>query len=79
MMTDKEICGCCEKTTARTEEELIRMLDGFAESDTGRLKVLMDDNLTEGLVQKQYHHGRCDVCSPWATGQPIGAEIEPEE
>ena len=40
-----------------TEEELIRMLDGFAESDTGR----------------------CDVCSPWATGQPIGAEIEPEE
>ena len=29
-----------------TEEELIRMLDGFAESDTGRLKVLMDDNLT---------------------------------
>lgn len=62
-----------------TEEELIRMLDRFAESDTGRLKVLMDDNLTEGQVQKQYHHGRCDVCSPWATGQPIGAEIEPEE
>lgn len=24
-----------------TEEELIRMLDGFAESDTGRLKVLI--------------------------------------
>ena len=33
----------------------------------GRLKV----NVVEGqgeLVSRQYHHGRCDVGSPWACG-----------
>ena len=42
---------------------------GSGEQDVegGRLKV----NVVEGqgeLVSRQYHHGRCDVGSPWACG-----------
>jgi len=77
-MTDWETF-CFRRTGMITEDEIIKMLDGFAQSDTSRLKVLMDENMENDQVKKQYHHGRCDVCSPWATGQPIGAEIEPEE
>jgi hypothetical protein len=48
-------------------ETLVALLDGFARTEGGRLKV----NVVEGqgeLVSRQYHHGRCDVGSPWACG-----------
>ena len=50
-------------------DELVSMLDGFAESETGRLKVKITDEEIEGGVKKEYHHGRCDINSPWACGQ----------
>lgn len=49
-------------------DELVAMLDGFAESETGRLKVKITDEEIEGGVKKEYHHGRCDINSPWACG-----------
>ena len=48
-------------------ETLVALLDGFARTEGGRLKV----NVVEGQgerVSRQYHHGRCDVGSPWACG-----------
>lgn len=49
-------------------DELVSMLDGFAKSETGRLKVKITDEEIEGGVKKEYHHGRCDINSPWACG-----------
>ena len=49
-------------------ENLIADLDSFASSDTSRLKVNFSDDLSEGSKQTEYHHGRCDIGSPWARG-----------
>lgn len=49
-------------------EALIAMIDEYNESGGSRLKI----NVVEGegaIVDKKYHHGRCDVGSPWAAGQ----------
>lgn len=66
-----------EKTEVSVED-LVRMLDGFAKSDESRLTLHMDDELEAGKRVKEYHHGRCDVNSPWACGAHIGAEIDDE-
>jgi len=55
-VTDKEI------------EDIVGMLDGFIKDDVSRFKISADDNLDEGKINKTYHHGRCDVGSPWARG-----------
>ncbi len=49
-------------------EQVIAMLDGFASSDASRLKIDVSDEYAQGEVKKQYHHGRCDIGSPWARG-----------
>ena len=49
-------------------EQIIAMLDGFAASEASRLKVEVSDECAEGEVKHSYHHGRCDVGSPWARG-----------
>jgi len=52
----------------RDIEALIAILDGYNEAGGSRLKV----NVIEGegtIVDRKYHHGRCDVGSPWAAGQ----------
>lgn len=49
-------------------EALIVMIDEYNESGGSRLKV----NVVEGegaIVDRKYHHGRCDIGSPWAAGQ----------
>ena len=49
-------------------EKVIAMLDGFAASDASRLKIDVSDEVRQGEVKRQYHHGRCDIGSPWARG-----------
>ncbi|MDE6662078.1 MAG: hypothetical protein K2K46_01920 [Lachnospiraceae bacterium] len=49
-------------------EQVIAMLDGFASSDASRLKIDVSDEYAQGEVKRQYHHGRCDIGSPWARG-----------
>ena len=49
-------------------EQVVAMLDGFAASDAARLKIETSDAYASGEVRKQYHHGRCDIGSPWARG-----------
>ena len=48
-------------------EELIALLDGCVQAGDSRIKL----NVVEGqgeVVSRQYHHGRCDINSPWACG-----------
>lgn len=49
-------------------EEIIKVLDEKTLSGTSRIKVEVDEKLSKGTVKEQYHHGRCDVGSPWAKG-----------
>ena len=49
-------------------EDIINMLDSKTEGGVSRIKVNMSDDQQEGTVSTQYHHGRCDVGSPWAKG-----------
>ena len=49
-------------------DELINMIDGKMDSGVSRLKVGFSEELESGEKKEAYHHGRCDVGSPWATG-----------
>lgn len=56
---------------ARKEQEIdaiINMLDSKTENGVSRIKINVSDEQQEGTVDTQYHHGRCDVGSPWAKG-----------
>lgn len=49
-------------------DALIAILDGFVEAEESRMKI----QVTEGdgqVMDRKYHHGRCDVGSPWAQGK----------
>lgn len=57
-------------------DEVIRMLDSMAESGVSRIKVETSAAVEEGKAKKAYHHGRCDVGSPFATGKLFDLEEE---
>lgn len=49
-------------------DALIALLDQYSESGGSRMKL----NVVEGegeVIERKYHHGRCDIGSPWALGQ----------
>ena len=58
----------------RMQEDInavIAFLDGYTRAGDSRIKV----NVVEGqgetqgeVISREYHHGRCDVGSPWACG-----------
>lgn len=50
-------------------DEVVRMLDSMVGAEIGRIKVETSKELEEGTASKAYHHGRCDVGSPFATGK----------
>lgn len=48
-------------------DKIVALLDGRTQAGESRIKV----NVVEGrgeVLSRQYHHGRCDVGSPWACG-----------
>lgn len=49
-------------------EDIIELLDGKCESGVSRIKVTVTEDRVPGGISEQYHRGRCDVGSPWATG-----------
>lgn len=59
-------------------EKVMEMLDFMTEAGVSRIKVEMSDAVEEGTYRKAYHHGRCDVGSPFATGKLYDLE-DPEE
>ena len=48
--------------------ELIDMIDGKMSNGVSRLSVGFSEDLFTGVKKETYHHGRCDVGSPWAKG-----------
>lgn len=54
-----------------SEEDIANMLEileKFGHSDISRLNVQISEEVSAGKSAKAYHHGRCDVGSPWAKG-----------
>lgn len=49
-------------------EDISNMIDNMMNSGVSRVKITMSENLDEGSVSKKYHHGRCDIGSPFACG-----------
>lgn len=49
-------------------EDIMRMIDEQMNSGVSRLKVRVSDELNNDEIQKEHHHGRCDIGSPWAKG-----------
>ncbi len=58
-------------------DDVINMLDNMANGGVSRIKVETSENIADGEVKKAYHHGRCDVGSPFASGHLFDAE-DPE-
>ncbi len=58
-------------------DDVVRMLDNMAEGGVSRIKVETSGDVADGEVKKAYHHGRCDVGSPFATGKLFDAQ-EPD-
>lgn len=47
---------------------IVELLDDFSRSGEGRMRLRMSEDMAESATTKAYHHGRCDVGSPWACG-----------
>ena len=46
-------------------ENIIKLLDGLTEQGDGRIKLRVENQEESSRV---YHHGRCDIGSPFACG-----------
>lgn len=49
-------------------QNILKILDGFCEAEESRLKIEIAENAAPEHTEHRYHHGRCDVGSPWAKG-----------
>lgn len=49
-------------------QNIINLLDGFCKTEESRLKLRVSEESVPESVSRQYHHGCCDVGSPWAKG-----------
>lgn len=49
-------------------ENIIHLLDSRMEAGTSRINLHVEDTVAAGETREVYHHGRCDVGSPWAKG-----------
>ena len=52
----------------REIEDVVKILDEKTSGGVSRIKVEVSDEQEEGTISTAYHHGRCDVGSPWAKG-----------
>lgn len=57
-----------EEVSDEDVENMLAILEKFGNSDISRLNVAVSEEVTAGKAAKAYHHGRCDVGSPWAKG-----------
>lgn len=49
-------------------DNLLEILDGFCVAQESRMKLDVSEEVASGDTKKAYHHGRCDIGSPWAKG-----------
>ena len=62
-----------QEVSEKDIENILELLDGFASGQESRMKLRMSEQQTFGTTEKVYHHGRCDIGSPWATGECFDA------
>lgn len=55
--------------------ELVDMIDGKMSSGVSRLSIGFSKDLNTGVKKESYHHGRCDVGSPWAKGTVSNCDV----
>ena len=66
-------------------DDVIRMLDGMVSKEISRMKIETSGDISgdmtgeteEGEAKRTYHHGTCDVGSPFASGKLF--DLEPPE
>ena len=66
-----KVWGFCNKL----RDDRVRASE-YLEQLTFLLFLKMSDELAEGQTQRVYHHGRCDIGSPWACGNAFDAQTE---
>ena len=71
VIIEKHLTG---RVSTSEVDDVIRMLDNMAQGGVSRIKVETSEEVADGAVRKAYHHGRCDVGSPFATGKLFDAE-----
>ena len=57
-------------------DDIIKMLDSMTQAEVSRIKVETSTQEEQGEVKRTYHHGRCDVGSPFASGKLYNFEGE---
>jgi hypothetical protein len=68
-LEDMDDLAAAKKSQEEKEiADIINMLDSKTTNGVSRIKVNVSEAQAEGTVTTQYHHGRCDVGSPWAKG-----------
>jgi hypothetical protein len=68
-LEDMDDLAAAKKSSEEREiADIINMLDNKTQNGVSRIKVNVSEAQKEGTVTTQYHHGRCDVGSPWAKG-----------
>lgn len=56
-----------KKVEEKDIENVLKILENFSETETSRMKIEVSGEEEPEKVEKAYHHGRCDVGSPWAS------------
>lgn len=64
---DSGLDGSVDDGVDRDVDALIALLDGYTQAGESRIKIDVVEGQGE-VVSRRYHHGRCDVGSPWACG-----------
>lgn len=60
--------GRSRSAEAQNVEDIISLLDNYTAAGGSRLKLKVVEGDGE-VISREYHHGRCDVGSPWAKGE----------
>lgn len=63
-------------------DNVVALIDQYTSKGDGRIKIQVSDDVAPGTSKRQYHHGRCDVGSPWAKGKAFDVledEVEIED
>lgn len=70
--------GNGQEVSAQDIDAVLSLLDELTTKGESRIKV----NVVEGegeVLSHEYHHGRCDIGSPWAKGQAFDVLEEAEQ
>lgn len=57
-----------KETAEKDIDNLLEILDDFCAAGERRMKLDVSDDMVSGDRKRTYHHGCCDIGSPWAKG-----------